>query len=120
MTTAGRRILVIDDDHDVADSFGMLLEAFGALVRVAYSGDEGLKALEDFKPEVIFLDVGMPNMDGYETARRIRALDSGRAVKIVALTGWGPKQIDARAKTAGFDYHLTKPASPEDFSALLN
>ncbi len=94
MATASRRILVIDDDHDVADSFAMLLEACGEMVRVAYSGNEGLKVLEEFKPQVIFLDLGMPNMDVYETARRIRASNSGRAVRIIALTGWGPEQAE--------------------------
>ncbi len=120
MPTANRRILVIDEDHDVADSFRMLLEAFGALVRVAYSGGEGLRVLENFEPQVIFLDVGMPLMDGCETARRIRSLPIGRAVRIIALTGWGPQQVDARVRAAGFDYHLTKPARLEDFGALLN
>ncbi len=120
MATANRRILIIDDDHDVADSFGMLLEAFGALVRVAYSGAEGLKVAETFEPQVVFLDVGMPIMDGYETARRMRSLPNGRAVRIIALTGWGAKQVDAGVRAAGFDYHLTKPASLEDFGALLN
>ncbi len=120
MAAAHRRILVIDDDHDVADSFGMLLEAYGANVRVAYSGDEGLKAIEDFRPEVVFLDIGMPHMDGCETARRIRALPVGRNVKIVALTGWGPKQVDVRVGAAGFDHHLTKPASPEEFGSFLD
>ncbi len=118
--TANRRILVIDDDHDVADSFGMLLEAFGALVRVAYNGVEGLKLLENFEPQVVFLDVAMPIMDGCETARRIRSLPNGRAVRIIALTGWEAKQVDARVRAAGFDYHLTKPARLEEFGSLLN
>ncbi len=120
MATASRRILVIDDDHDVADSFAMLLEALGEIVRVAYSGDEGLKVLEDFKPQVVFLDLGMPDMDGYETARRIRSLPNSRGVKIIALTGWGPEQTHARVRAAGFDYHLTKPARLEEFGSLLN
>lgn len=114
-----KRILVIDDDHDVADSFVMLLEAMGAEVRVAYSGEEGLTALQAFKPEVVFLDIGMPVMDGYEIARSMRTLPEGREVCIVAVTGWGPKQIEKNVRAAGFDGHITKPALTEDFSYLL-
>lgn len=116
---APHRILVIDDDHDVADSLVMFLETFGAIVRVAYSGEAGLETLQDFRPELIFLDLGMPKMDGYETARRIRTLPEGRAVKLVALTGWGQDQILDRAREAGFDRQLTKPAAIEAVQELL-
>jgi CheY-like chemotaxis protein/two-component sensor histidine kinase len=115
-----RRILVIDDDHDVADSLVMFLETFGANVHVAYSGESGLAAVKEFQPELIFLDLGMPKMDGYETARRIRALPEGREVKLVALTGWGQGQIRDRAQDAGFDCQLTKPAGIDALQALLN
>lgn len=117
--SATRKILVIDDDHDVADSLVMFLETFGATVRVAYSGASGVEALSAFKPDLVFLDLGMPVMDGYETARRIRALPEGRAVKLVALTGWGQEQIYDRARAAGFDSHLTKPAGFEALQELL-
>jgi len=119
MSGTSKRILVVDDDHDVADSFVMLLEAFGATVQVAYGGAEGLEALQAFKPDVVFLDVGMPVMDGYETARRMRALPEGRGVSIVAVTGWGPQQVEKKVRAAGFDSHITKPAIPEKFSYLL-
>ncbi len=114
-----RRILVIDDDHDVADSLVMLLETFGVEVRVAYDGEAGLEALRRFEPELVFLDLGMPKMDGYETARRLRELPEGRAVMLVALTGWGRDQISDRARDAGFDHQLTKPAAFEDLQKLL-
>ncbi len=117
---ATRRILVIDDDHDVADSLVMLLETFGVDVRVAYGGEAGLETLRQFKPELIFLDLGMPKMDGYETARRLRDLPEGRAVKLVALTGWAQEQISDRAREAGFDCQLTKPAAFEDLQKLLD
>lgn len=117
---ASRRILVIDDDHDVADSLVMFLETFGADVRVAYSGEGGVAAVQEFHPELIFLDLGMPKIDGYETARRIRALPEGRDVKLVALTGWGQGQIRERAHEAGFDCQLTKPAGIDALQALLN
>jgi CheY-like chemotaxis protein len=113
------RILVIDDDHDVADSLVMLLETFGAEVQVAYSGDAGLEAVAAFRPKLVFLDIGMPRMDGYETARRLRALPQGRDLTLVALTGWGQEQVNTRAKDAGFDRQLTKPAGLEDLEQLL-
>lgn len=114
-----RRILVIDDDHDVADSLVMFLETFGADVRVAYSGPDGVEAVKAFEPELVFLDLGMPGMDGYETARRIRALPNGAGVKLVALTGWGQDQIRDRARDAGFDRQLTKPAGLDALQELL-
>ncbi|WP_457797795.1 PAS domain S-box protein [Methylocystis sp. S23] len=117
--SATRRILVIDDDHDVADSLVMFLETFGATVRAVYSGAAGLEAVPAFKPDLIFLDLGMPGMDGYETARRIRALPEGRDVKLVALTGWGQEQVNDRAREAGFDRQLTKPAGFEALQELL-
>lgn len=117
---ASRRILVIDDDHDVADSLVMFLETFGADVRVAYDGEGGVSAVREFRPELIFLDLGMPKLDGYETARRIRALPEGRDVKLVALSGWGQGQVREQAREAGFDRQLTKPAGIEALQELLN
>lgn len=116
---AARRILVIDDNRDVADSLVILLEMFGSIARAAYSGAAGLEALTTFKPELIFLDLGMPGMDGYETARRIRALPEGCGVKLIALTGWGKDQVKSRAYDAGFDIHFTKPAAPDALRELL-
>jgi CheY-like chemotaxis protein len=114
-----RRILVIDDNPDVANSLAMLLETFGAIVRVAYSGAEGLALVGDFRPELVFLDLGMPEMDGYETARRIRALPEGRDMKLVALTGWGKEQIHDRVHEAGFTGQITKPAGLDALRDLL-
>jgi PAS domain S-box-containing protein len=114
-----RRILVIDDERDVADSLAMLLENFGATVRVAYGGIAGIDAVETFKPELVFLDLGMPQVDGYETARQIRALPEGRHIPIVALTGWGQAQVYDRVRAAGFDRQLTKPAALEALTELL-
>jgi CheY-like chemotaxis protein len=116
---ARRRILVIDDDHDVADSFVMLLETFDADVRVAYGGVDALKSVVAFKPELIFLDLGMPGMDGYETAQRIRKLPEGRDVTLVALTGWGQEQVAAHAREAGFDRQITKPIGLDTLQEFL-
>ncbi|WP_363349547.1 PAS domain S-box protein [Methylocystis echinoides] len=114
------RILVIDDDADVADSFGLLLEGLGATVRKAYSGPAGIALVETFDPDLIFIDVGMPAVDGYETARRIRRSSRGPQFTLVALTGWGQDEDRHRAKEAGFDLHLTKPASIDAVQDLLN
>jgi len=113
------RVLVIDDDKDVADSMSMLLQTFDVDSRVAYSGAAGLAALAEFEPDLVFLDIGMPDMDGYETARRIRALPQGRALRLVALTGWGQDQDRRRSEGAGFDLHLTKPAGLDALEELL-
>jgi CheY-like chemotaxis protein len=119
MAHAEQRILVIDDDHAVADSFVMLLKACGSTARTAYSGAAGIEALTEFKPAVVFLDIGMPDMDGYETARRIRALPEGRSVKLVAITAFEREQVKDRVRDAGFDHHLTKPAPFESLCDLL-
>ena len=110
-----RRILVVDDNADAADSLGMLLEVRGDEVRIAYDGEEALDAEADFRPEVVLLDIGMPKISGYDVARRIRAA-RGNAILIVAITGWGQEDDRQRARDAGFNHHFTKPV---DFDMLL-
>jgi PAS domain S-box-containing protein len=112
------RVLVIDDNRDGADILGILVEEQGGLVRVAYDGDSALLIAQDFKPEVVLLDIGLPGIDGYEVCRRLRAqFDS--AVGIIALTGWGHEQDKQRALACGFDAHLTKPADPYQLSETI-
>ncbi len=111
-----RRILVVDDNVDAADSLGMLLEVRGDNVRIAYDGLEALDAEADFRPEVVLLDIGMPKLSGYDVARRIREA-RGNAVLIVAITGWGQEDDRQRARDAGFNHHFTKPV---DFDVLLD
>jgi PAS domain S-box-containing protein len=118
-SAASRRVLVVDDTRDVADSLAILLENLGATVRVAYSGADAIGACSEFKPEFIFLDIGMPEMDGFETARRLRDLPSGRSSMLIALTGWGEEAMRRRAAKAGFDHHLTKPADVAELERLL-
>ena len=101
-------------------SLALLLKIFGAEVRVAHSGAEGLAACADFTPELVFLDIGMPVMDGFETARRMRALPAARKATLVALTGRGEEETRRRVKEAGFDRHVTKPADLDELQALLD
>ena len=115
-----RRVLIVDDNRDAADSLGALLQVLGAEVRVVHSGPSALETLELFKPEIAFLDIGMPEMDGYEVARRIRGRDEWRALRLVALTGWGQERDRRLSKAAGFDDHLVKPADINSLQAVLN
>jgi len=114
-----RRVLVVDDNRDAADSLGALLEMLGARVRVVYDGHAALAALREFEPAVIFLDLGMPGLDGFEVARRIRQRDELRNIALVAVTGWGQDQDRRRTRAAGFDRHLVKPIDPGKMDAVL-
>ncbi|HEY6126531.1 MAG TPA: ATP-binding protein [Steroidobacteraceae bacterium] len=115
-----RRILVVDDNRDAAESLGMLLEMGGCTVAIAFDGPQALMTIESFKPDVALLDIGMPGMDGYELARRIRASQIGRNLVLVALTGWGQADDKKRATEAGFDQHLTKPVDPDLLEQIIN
>jgi signal transduction histidine kinase/ActR/RegA family two-component response regulator len=111
-----RRILVADDNRDSADSFARLFRLTGHEVETAYDGHEAITAAERFRPDVIFLDIGMPQLNGYEVCRWIRAKDWGKHVVLIAHTGWGE---DQQVDEAGFDAHVTKPADYEVVSKLL-
>ena len=113
------RVLVVDDNHDAADSLSMVLKLLGADVRVARSGAEALGAFADYDPAVVLLDIGMPGMDGYEVARCIRSLYPQRRTAIVALTGWGQEKDRRQAREAGIDHHLIKPADIDALRSLL-
>jgi PAS domain S-box-containing protein len=114
-----RRVLVIDDNHDVRSTFAMLLQLLGAMTWLAGSGEEGVAMLAEARPDLIFLDLSMPGMDGFETARRMRQQPEGRAAILVALSGWGRHEDRARTIAAGFDAHLVKPINAADVQALL-
>jgi signal transduction histidine kinase len=113
------RVLIVDDNADAADSLAMLLEMLGHDTRVEYSGQAGLRAAVAFKPDVVFCDIGMPDMGGYEVASRLRRDGRFGAALLVAVTGWGAQEDKRRAKGAGFDMHLTKPVSAESVTGLL-
>jgi PAS domain S-box-containing protein len=114
-----RRVLVVDDNRDAAESTAMMLEIMGHETRAAHDGPEALAAGESFRPDTILLDIGMPGMNGYETCRRLRATPWGRDAVVVAVTGWGQEDDRERSREAGFDYHMTKPVEPEALQRLL-
>ncbi|RBP06262.1 PAS domain S-box-containing protein [Roseiarcus fermentans] len=118
----GVKVLVIDDNRDVADSFATLLRSFRVPVRVAYSGKAGVAAAADFGPDIAFIDIRMPGIDGYETARRIRALPLAHRPTLVALSGLARREGEETAeaaRAAGFDLHINKPASVETIRDVI-
>jgi CheY-like chemotaxis protein len=110
---------VVDDNVDAAESLVTLLRLWGHEVAVAYDGPSALDLAAEFRPEVILLDIGMPDMDGYEVARRLRAQAAFATTQIMALTGWGAEEDRVRSRAAGFTEHLTKPANPQVLEDLL-
>jgi CheY-like chemotaxis protein len=119
LSTSGRRIVIADDNRDSARSLARMLELMGSEAHVAYDGHQALEVAAAIRPDVIFLDIGMPNLNGYETARRIRNESWGKNVVLVALTGWGQEQDKRRSQDAGFDLHMVKPIDPATLDALL-
>ncbi|HWH42233.1 MAG TPA: ATP-binding protein [Usitatibacter sp.] len=118
-TLEHRRVLVVDDNEDAADSLGMLLEFLGAEVKVVHDGKSALEAMKTFRPAVVLLDLGMPGMSGLEVARRMREDPEFRKTTLVAVTGWGQREDRRRTHEAGFDYHLVKPADVGALQSIL-
>jgi PAS domain S-box-containing protein len=114
-----RRILVVDDNRDSANSMAMMLKLLGNEVATAYDGAEAVEAVDEFHPKVILMDVGMPRLNGYDATRQIRKKPSGNSVIIIALTGWGQPGDRSLSKAAGCDGHLVKPVSLPDLEKLL-
>ena len=115
----GSRILVVDDNKDSADSLKMLLRLKGNDIRTAYDGLEAGEVAETFRPELVLLDIGLPKLNGYEVARRIRQRPWGRDVVLVALTGWGQDEDRRRSQEAGFNFHIVKPVELAALEELL-
>jgi len=113
------RILVADDNRDAANTLAAVLEMYGYEVVTAYSGAEALEVGARARPRAVLLDIGMPGMSGYETARRIRHEAWGRRTVLIAVTGWGQDDDKRKAEVVGFDQHLTKPVDPDDLNRLL-
>ena len=115
-----RRVLVVDDNRDAADTLGRLLNIAGAEARAVYTGAEALELLGTYRPAVLLVDIGMPDMDGYELARRVRRIPNYQDLTLIALTGWGQDEDRRRSQAAGFDFHLTKPADFDTLQTLLD
>jgi PAS domain S-box-containing protein len=116
---AGMKILVVDDNRDAADACAGLLELSGHHVQTAYTGRRALELAETFRPHALLLDIGLPDLDGYQLAAKVRAAPWGRGIILIAVTGWGQEEDRRRAFEAGFDHHLTKPIAAETVESLL-
>jgi CheY-like chemotaxis protein len=114
----GCRVLVAEDSPDAAEMLSLMLSIKGHDVRVAADGKQAVEIGSKFEPQIAFVDIGLPRMDGFEVARQLRDL-LGRRVLLVALTGWGQDEDRRRSREAGFDHHLTKPPEPEVLDRLI-
>jgi CheY-like chemotaxis protein len=113
-----KRVLVVDDNVDAAEGLRMLLELMGMDARAAFDGAAGLVATAEFAPHLVFLDIGMPGMDGFEFARRVRA-ENTPCPTLVAVSGWGQQDDRRRSREAGIDAHLVKPVGMEELQEVL-
>ena len=113
-----RRVMVVDDNHDSADTMAELIRIWGHEVRTANDGPSALECARGFRPQVVLLDVGLPGMDGYELARRLRA-EGLAGTLLVSVTGYGQDEDRRRAAEAGFDHHLTKPVDPDTLLRIV-
>jgi two-component system CheB/CheR fusion protein len=115
-----RRLMVIDDNKDAAESMSMLFELWGHEVICAYDGRDALEMAARYRPDAVFLDIGLPGMDGYEIAERLRELPESAHTVLVAITGYGQDEDRRRSREAGIDHHLVKPVPPETLHMLLD
>jgi CheY-like chemotaxis protein len=115
-----RRLLVIDDNKDAAESMSMLFELWGHEVLCTFDGRAALAAAAKYRPDAVFLDIGLPGMDGYEIAERLRELPESAATVLVAITGYGQDEDRRRSREVGIDHHLVKPVAPETLHKLLD
>ena len=116
---ASFKILVVDDNVDSAISMAMLLRMSGNDTRIAHDGEAALQMADGFRPDLILLDIGLPKLDGYEVARRIRAQEWGKPMHLIAVTGWGQDEDRRNTAAAGFDVHMVKPVNLESLEQLL-
>jgi CheY-like chemotaxis protein len=116
---AVRNVVIIEDNRDGARSLAMLIRALGGTAHIAHDGTTGIALAREIRPQVVLLDIGLPDVDGYEACRQIRA-DLGRTARIIAVTGWGQTEDKQRAHEAGFDAHVTKPPDPATLRRYLS
>jgi PAS domain S-box-containing protein len=113
------RILVVEDSRDIADSIYILLQLLGHVVRVAYTGTEGVAVAKEWQPDIVLCDIGLPGLDGYGVARQLRLNPTTAHVRLLALTGYGAEEDRRRIREAGFEVHLVKPADPAELQRLI-
>jgi CheY-like chemotaxis protein len=119
MSPTGQRVLLVDDNADSSEPLSLLLQAKGHETRIAMEGEQALVMADEFQPGCVVLDLGLPGMDGYEVARRLRQRPYGPDLVLVALTGWAGKEVRAKAAEAGFDYHLVKPVNLDELADIV-
>jgi CheY-like chemotaxis protein len=115
-----RRLLVVDDNKDAAESMSMLLQMWGHEVAYAYDGPSALETAQQWQPEAVILDIGLPGMDGYQVAERLRTLPQGKDAVLIAITGYGQEDDRRRSRRAGIDHHLVKPVAPDTLRMLID
>ena len=116
---AKHRILVVDDNRDSAKTMAMMLKLLGHTTELAHDGEEAIGVAENFRPNVVLLDIGLPKINGFEVARRIRGQSWGREMFLAAMTGWGQDEDRRKSQEAGFDTHLVKPVDLATLTKLL-
>src|SRR5215217_547394 len=114
------RILVVDDNHDSAMSLAMMLSIMGHDTRTAHDGESAVVTAESFLPEVVLLDIGLPKLNGYEVAQRIRKQAWGQSMFLIAVTGWGQEEDRQRSSEVGLNVHMVKPVEPAALERLLS
>jgi CheY-like chemotaxis protein len=114
-----QRVLLVDDNFDCTEPLSILLQAKGHDTRVATEGEEAITLADEFRPSCVLLDLGLPMMDGYEVARRLRERPYGSDLVLVALTGWAGKDVRSKTAEAGFDYHLVKPVDWNELEKIV-
>lgn len=119
MDSHAGRVLVVDDNVDSAESLGLLLSLMKYQVRIAHDGPTALEVVREFQPEIVLLDIGLPGMDGYEIARRLRRQPGTENVLLAAVTGYGAEEDRLLSREAGFDHHLVKPVGADTLRSIL-
>jgi CheY-like chemotaxis protein len=113
------RVVVVEDNHAVADSMTALIDLAGYDVRTAYTGPDGVKLAEEWPPDYVLCDLGLPGLDGYDVARELRRHPSTAQTHLIAITGYGSDEARRRSREAGFERHLAKPVAPQEILSLL-
>lgn len=114
-----KKVLVVDDNQDLADTFGKLIRMLGEEVMIVYRGAAALEAAPEFHPDIVFLDIAIPDMDGYETVERLRGIPELKETKFIAVTGFGQEEYRNRSRKAGFDEYIVKPIEMETLQKIL-